>query len=114
MAYAVVGCFLIEKLPRTTGGRKIHYSKVGNTLREKLHEFSGELSPHFSKPNSRFVEQVIYGITVSQDVKLSKIARALEEDIPLKKTVNRLYIGEPIGSIAQRQNSSIWIIQDRR
>jgi hypothetical protein len=84
----------------------MHYSKVGNTLREKIHEFSGKLSPHFSKPTSRFVEQVIYGITVSQDVKLSKIGRALEEDIPLKKTVNRLSVNldkEGLASELQEQ-----------
>ena len=43
--------------------------KIGNTLRAQIHEFSGKLSPRFSKPISRFVEQMIYGITVSQDVK---------------------------------------------
>lgn len=84
----------------------MHYSKVGNTLREKIHEFSGKLSPHFSKPISRFVEQVIYGITVNQDVKFSKIACALEEKIPLNKTVNRLSVNldkEGLASELQEQ-----------
>lgn len=70
----------------------MNITKIGNTLRDKIHEFSGKLSPRFSKPISQFAEQMIYGITVSQDVKLSKIARALEEEISLKKTVDRLSV----------------------
>lgn len=70
----------------------MYITKIGNTLRDKIHEFSGKLSPRFSKPISQFVEQIIYGITVSQDVKLSKIARALEEKISIKKTVDRLSV----------------------
>jgi len=70
----------------------MNISQVGLKLREQIHVFSGELSPRFSKPAQRFVEQMIYGMAVSQDVKLSQISRALEEDIPLKKTENRLSI----------------------
>jgi len=33
---------------------------------------------------------MIYGIQASKDVKLTSIARTLDEDIPLIKTVNRL------------------------
>jgi len=70
----------------------MNVSQVGLKLREQIHAFSGELSPRFSKPVQRFVEQMVYGIVVSQDVKLSQISRALEEKIPLKKTENRLSI----------------------
>jgi hypothetical protein len=38
----------------------------------------------------RFVEQMLYGIPVSTDVNLSRIGRALEESISLKKTEDRL------------------------
>lgn len=70
----------------------MNITKIGNTLRDQIHIFSGKLSPRFSKPTSKFVEQMVYGITVSQDVKLSKISRALEEEISLKKTVDRLSV----------------------
>ena len=85
-------------------------TKIGNTLRAQIHEFSGKLSPRFSQPISKFVEQMLYGITVSQDVKLSKIARALEEDISIKKTVDRLSVNlnkRGLGNELQEQ-----IIQD--
>jgi hypothetical protein len=59
-------------------------------LRTQIHRFSGIFSPHFSKPKARFIEQMIYGIQASQDVKLSAIGRALGEPIALKKTEERL------------------------
>ena len=67
-------------------------SQVGAKLREQIHAFSGELSPRFTKPVQRFIEQMVYGIVVSKDVKLSQISRALEEPIALKKTEDRLSI----------------------
>ena len=68
----------------------MNYSGVALRLREKIHEFSGKLSSHFSKPTGRFVEQMLYGIQTSGDVKLSEIARSLGEDISLLKTETRL------------------------
>jgi len=68
----------------------VKYNRLVWKLREQIHEFSGKLSPHFSVPKRRFVEEMIYGIQAKQDVKLSQIARSLEEDIPLRKTENRL------------------------
>ena len=68
----------------------MYVSRIGSRLRVQIHEFSGKLSPRFSKPAGRFVEQMLYGILVSKDVKLSQIGRALEEPITLKKTEDRL------------------------
>lgn len=58
--------------------------------REQLKGFLGELSPHFSKPLGKFVGDMVYGIQASQDVKLSQIARALDEPISMKKLEDRL------------------------
>jgi hypothetical protein len=68
----------------------MYITRIGSKLRVQIHEFSGRLSPRFSKPLRRFVEQMLYGILVSKDVKLSQIGRALEEPISLKKTEDRL------------------------
>jgi hypothetical protein len=59
-------------------------------LRAQIEGFTGIFSPRFSKPQGRFVGQMIFGIEASQDVKLSAIARALGEEIALKKTEERL------------------------
>ena len=66
------------------------YSVLGRKLREQIHEFSCKLSPHFSVPKQRFVEQMLYGLSATQDVKLSSIARSLEEDVALISTEKRL------------------------
>ncbi len=58
--------------------------------REQLELFLGELSPQFSKPLGKFVGDMLYGIQASQDVKLSQIARALDEPITMKKLEDRL------------------------
>lgn len=68
----------------------MYVSQIGSKLRVQIHGFSGKLSPRLSKPLGRFVEQMLYGILVSKDVKLSQIGRALEESISIKKTEDRL------------------------
>jgi hypothetical protein len=80
-----------EKLILSTGGPKqMNYSGLQLKLREQLHEFVGKLSSHFSRPQSRFVEQMLYGIQASGDVKLSRITRMLNEEIAPLKTETRL------------------------
>jgi hypothetical protein len=64
--------------------------RVAEKLRQQFHAFSGIFSPRFSKPQLKFIEQMLVGIAASQDCKLSRIARALNEPILLKKTEERL------------------------
>ncbi len=59
-------------------------------MRAQITKFSGKLSQELSKPNARFVDEMIYGLTAHQSVMLSDISRALNEHIPLIKTENRL------------------------
>jgi hypothetical protein len=65
-------------------------AKVADRLRAQLHQFPGIFSPRFSKPQARFLEQMLFGISASQDCKPSAISRALGEPITLKKTEERL------------------------
>lgn len=37
-------------------------SQVGYKLREQIHQFSGELCTGLGKVDSRFVEEMVYGI----------------------------------------------------
>ena len=59
------------------------FTKVAHQLRAQLHQFSGIFSPHFSKPQSVFIEEMLFGLSASQDCKLSAISRALDEPIRL-------------------------------
>jgi hypothetical protein len=81
-------------------------TKLAEKSRAQLHQFSGIFSPQFSKPQTRFVEQMLFGISASQDCKLSAISRALGEPITLKKTEERLshHLAAPqLGRTVNRQ-----------
>ena len=68
----------------------MHDSKIRSRLKAQLTKFSSGLCEGLSKPLSKFVSQMLFGIQSSQDVKLSNIARSLQEDIPLIRTEKRL------------------------
>jgi hypothetical protein len=68
----------------------LHPIKIASRLRQQMHRFSGIFSPGCSRPQSRFIEQMLFGIAASQDCKLGQIGRALGEDLSLKKTEERL------------------------
>jgi hypothetical protein len=55
-----------------------------------MENFFLKLSEGLSKPMQKFVSQLIYGIQAGRDIKLSNISRALNEEIKLIKTENRL------------------------
>ena len=65
-------------------------SQVGYKLREQMHQFSGELCTGLGKVDSRFVEEMVYGIQARGSTRLTEVARALEEPISLHKTHDRL------------------------
>src|SRR5690554_3752963 len=68
----------------------INYTKLIFELKRKLSSFSKKITKDLSKPKSKFVFQGLYGLLEKQTVLLSEIARALKEDILLKKTIDRL------------------------
>ncbi len=70
----------------------MNIARIGARLREKLGDFSGILSQGFGKVERRFIHEVLYGVQTRQSVRLSEIARSLNEKIPLKKTIERLSI----------------------
>ena len=57
-------------------------SKIRSRLKAQLTKFSAEFCEGLSKPLARFVAQMLFGIQSSQDVKLSNIARSLQEKMP--------------------------------
>ena len=59
-------------------------------IREQFDGFMGIVSPHFSKPLCKFLNQMVFGLQSAKDIKLSNVARALDEPIALKKTEERL------------------------
>ena len=67
-----------------------HYTTMSSNLKRGILTFSKRISEGLSRPEYKFVSQMIYGLLCSQSCHLSKISRALNENILLKKTIERL------------------------
>lgn len=68
------------------------YNFTTNTyeMKREILNFSQKVSSGVSKPTKKFVDDMIYGIEKSESVLFSNIARALDEPIKLKNTIERL------------------------
>lgn len=64
--------------------------QIGSKLRQQIHNFSGELCTNVGKTTSRFIEEMVFGLSANGSVRLTEIARSLEEDIALHATHKRL------------------------
>ena len=70
-----------------------NYSRESGIAKGQLLRFCGRMCKGLGRPAQKLVTGMMYGIAAANDCKLPEIGRALEEDIPLKKTVNRLSLG---------------------
>lgn len=68
----------------------MHHAKVAHRIRAQITEFSGKLTRGLPKTAGRLVREVVYGIQSRGSVRLSEIARSLEESTSLKKIIDRL------------------------
>ena len=68
----------------------INFNILTHNLKRGFLKFSEKVTKNLSRPDFKFTSQMIYGILKSQSCHLSKIGRALNEDIKLKKTIDRL------------------------
>jgi hypothetical protein len=89
-------------------------NKIRSRLKAQLTKFTSQLGEGLSQPLQKFVGEMLFGIQASQGVKLSNVARSLEEDIPLIKTEDRLsrnlkakelesHLGPRLASLASRR-----------
>lgn len=65
-------------------------SRLQGKIKRQITQFAGRLTDGWAKPLRRFVSQMLYGIQAAEDVKVSNIARSLNEEVRLIKTENRL------------------------
>jgi len=65
-------------------------SKTGKKVKVQIERFARQISRRLNKTKKKFISQILFGIQASRDIKLSNIARSLEEEIDLIKTENRL------------------------
>jgi hypothetical protein len=76
-------------------------------VREQIDAFMGIVFPHFSKPLYNFLHQMVFGIQSAKDIKLSQIARSLDEPVALKKTEERLSRNILTGGLDEKLNRII-------
>lgn len=65
-------------------------SKLGTKIKWQISRFTSRLCEGLDKVTRRFVGEMLYGIQAAKDVKVSEVARSLNEPIRLIKTENRL------------------------
>jgi hypothetical protein len=70
-----------------------HYTKLAWVLKRKILNFSKYICKGLKRPEEKLVSNLLYGIAESGSCHLSKIGRALKEEITLKKTIDRLSAG---------------------
>jgi len=67
-----------------------NHSIMSSNVKRVLIRFSERMSEGMTRPAFKFVAQMLYGILSAQSCHLSKIARSLNEESLLKKTIERL------------------------
>jgi hypothetical protein len=65
-------------------------SRLEGKIKSQITRFASRLTDGWAKPLRRFVGEMLYGLQAAQDVKVSNIARSLNEQVRLIKTENRL------------------------
>lgn len=65
-------------------------TRLAEKINRQLSEFSRRISRGLNKPKRKFVSQMLFGMQVARDVKLSEVVRTLDEDIKPIKIENRL------------------------
>ncbi|KSV58880.1 transposase [Acetivibrio ethanolgignens] len=68
----------------------INYNRLGYEMKRDLTNFSEKISKGLKRPQSKFLLQMIYGILAGNKLHISEISRSLNENITLKKTIDRL------------------------
>jgi len=64
-------------------------SKLTGKIKAQMSRYAARLTEGLSKVKRRFVGEMLYGMQAAKDVKVSEVARCLNEPIKLIKTENR-------------------------
>jgi hypothetical protein len=87
-------------------------------VRDQVARFSAKLSAGLKRPRQKFIGLMLFGILAAKDIKLSNIARSLQEAIALSKSETRLsrsvrapVVAEPVTATLVYDGES-WIKAD--
>jgi len=70
-----------------------NYSREASAAKAGILRFCGRISKGVSRPAQKLITDMLYGIASANSCHLTQIGRALEEEITIKKTVDRLSRG---------------------
>ena len=70
-----------------------NYSRESGIAKAGILRYCARICKELSRPEEKLVTNMLYGIAAGNSCHLTEIGRGLEEEIPLKKTVNRLSLG---------------------
>ena len=70
-----------------------NYTTLAGAAKARLKKYVENICRGVGRPETRLVADILFGVSRSNDCKLTQIARALEETISVKKTVERLRRG---------------------
>lgn len=75
----------------------MHPARLAVKIQGQIERFSGKVSSGLTKPAARMVREVLVGVQARGSVRLSEIARALDEPVAMKKVIERLgrHLGRP-------------------
>lgn len=68
----------------------MHPARLATKIQVQITTFSGKVSRGLKKPGARMVREVLVGIQARGSVRLSEIARSLDEPTTMKKVIERL------------------------
>jgi len=68
----------------------VNYNTLGHNLKRDIFRFCEKISGDFYKPTQKFITDMVYGLLSGKSCYLTEIARKLNENIALDKTVERL------------------------
>jgi len=81
----------VNSLPKTHRRIPMNNDKaITERVQQQIIRFGKRISKGLNKSRRKFVNQMIFGIQASRDIKLSNVCRSLNEDIKLIKTEQRL------------------------
>lgn len=82
-------------------------SSAISRFKAQANKFSGILSKGLGKTTSRLIKELVYGIQAAKDIKISNVARSLQEDIKLIKTEERLCRNLAVEDFSDHINTQI-------
>jgi hypothetical protein len=81
--------------------------KLPVVVREQVARFSAKMAAGLKRPAQKFVSQMLFGILAAKDIKLSNIARSLQEEITLGKTETRLSRNVRARAVAEQVTAAL-------